>query len=149
MRLVHDHQRAVEVEQIGEGIADVVRVAPCPRRTFRPERLQARRALRHIGEQWLQRLVMRIDLAALGILHAQRLDRGDEHAQVARQVGRSQPGEIGDVEHPHRLTECIGKRLAIWVARIVQRINGLPPDRGGRHQPQDGRVIAPDPRIAR
>ena len=149
VRLIHDHQRAMEVEQVGEGIAYVVRVAPYPLCHLGTERLQPRDPLRHVREQRLQRLVVRIDLAPLCVLHAQRLDGGDEHAQVPRQVGRGQPGEIGDVEHAHRLTEGGSQRLTIVMARVVQRVHGLPADRRGRHQPQHRRIVAPDPRIAR
>ena len=113
------------------------------------QRLQPRHAPRHRAEQRFQLLMMRIDFPPVGALDAQRLERADDDAAMARQIVRPDPREIADVVNPDAPAEPVVKRRAIGVARIVQRIDRLGADHVGGDQPQDERKFGVDPRIAR
>ena len=72
VRLVHDHQRPVQMQQIGEREFDAPAgqlLQPGPRR-------------RHRGKVRLQVLVVGVHLAALGVGYAQGLDGADHEAAV-------------------------------------------------------------------
>ena len=139
MRLVHDHQRAVEAEQVGEGVFESAVLQP----------RQAGRRMRQRGEMRLQVLVVGIDLAAFGVLDAQGLDGADDDAATAADVVRAQLREVGDVEHAGPPVERRVERAPVGVAGVLERLRRLAADDVGGREPEDQRIFLLDPRLAR
>ena len=138
VRLVHDHQRAVAVQQVGEGVFHAAVFAP----------LQPRRAGVRPGEMRLHVLVVGVHLAAFGALHPQGLDGADDDAAGVAQVLRAEAGEVRDVEHPRPSGEGVVEGPPVGVVRILQRLRRLPADGVGRREPEDERMVLLDPGVA-
>jgi hypothetical protein len=139
VRLVHDHQRPVDMHQVGEGELHAAAF----------QRFQPRQGLGQRREVRLHVLVVGIDLAALGVRDAQRLDRAHDDAAMVADVVRADMREVRDVEHAHPAVEGLVQRLPIGVAGVLQRLGRLKPDRVRRHQPQDHRIVLLHPGVAR
>ncbi len=90
---------------------------------------------------------MRVDFAAFSVVHPQRLDRADDGARIIADILWPDRREVGDVEDPHPALELLIERLAVGMARVAQRFDGLQPDRVRRHQPQHQRIILLHPGI--
>ena len=58
-------------------------------------------------------------------------------------------GKVGNVEHAHTAFKRFIQCLAVKVARVFERIDRLPPDRIGGHQPQHHGIIPLKPMVAR
>lgn len=138
VRLVHDHQGAMGVHQVGEGELHPAAVQP----------FQSRCRGGEAGEMRLHVLVMGIDLAALGVGNAQRLNGADDDAKLVADVVRAQLGEVGNVENTDAAAKSFVQGAAIGVAGILQRLHRLAADDVGRHQPQYQRIVLLDPGIA-
>ncbi|MNL70943.1 hypothetical protein D3C87_1960170 [compost metagenome] len=91
---------------------------------------------RNTGKVGLQHFVVGIDLAALGVLDAQRLDGGNDDAAIGLQIMGQDAGEVADVEHPDAAPERCVQRRPIWMKGIIERFHRLLADRSGGHQPQ-------------
>jgi hypothetical protein len=139
VRLVHDHQRSMDVQQVGEG-----KFRPAPVELFQTGRQALQRA-----EMRLHVLIMRIDLAAFRVRHPQGLNRADDDAGVVANVMRTDDRKIRDVEDAHASIEHLVQRPAVRVPRVLQRLDRLQPDRVRRHEPEDKRMILLDPGVAR
>ena len=143
VRLVDDHQRAVAVEQVGEG-----RLGPTGGQQLVVRRLRvgdgfhARHGALRPREMGLQRLVMGVDAPARRVGHAKRLDRGDDDAGGALDVLRTDRVERIDVEDPHSPAEHLVETLAVGVPRIAQRLQRLILNRLRWHEPQRQRQVA-------
>ena len=138
VRLVHDHERAVDVEQVGKREPDPAAVEP-----FEPGR-----ALGDGREVRLQVLVVGIDLAALGAPHSQGLDgAGDDAAVVAEIVG-TDVREVRDVDDPYPPGERLVQRLPVGMAGVLERLDGLPADGVGRREPQHQGMVLLNPGVA-
>ena len=138
VRFVHDHQRAVAVQQVGEGVFHAAVFAP----------LQPRRDGVRPGEMRLHVLVVGVHLAAFGALHPQGLDGADDDAAGVAQVLRAEAGEVRDVEHAHLSGEGVVQGPPVGVAGILQRLRRLPADGVGRREPEDERMVLLDPGVA-
>ena len=139
VRLVHDHQWSVNMQQIGEGKLDPATL----------QLLQTRPSVWDSGEVWFHLLVMGVDLAAFGVRHPQRLNGADHNATVIAQVVRPNVGEVGNIEYAHPTVKVFIQDLPIRVASVLQRFDCLRTDSLCRHQPQDQRIVFLYPGIAR
>ena len=88
VRLVHDHERAVEVHEVDEGEFNAPAVRP----------LKLRRSGGQGGEVRLHLFVVGVDLAANGVADPQGLDGADDDAAFIAHVVRAQLREIPNVE---------------------------------------------------
>ena len=138
VRLVHDHQRAVDVQQVRERELDPA--------AFQP--FETGRGLGDGGEVWLQVLVVGVDLAALGALDPQRLDGADHDAAVVAEIVRPDMGEVRDVEYAHPAGEVFVQRLPVGMAGVLERLDGLQANGVGRHQPEHQGMVLLDPVVA-
>ena len=89
----------------------------------------------------LQFLVVRVDLVFGDVPLHERLFRRHEDARVLRDVGRPDLELLVQVEDPHPPLERLVERCAIRMARLLQRLRRLPPDRVARREPQHKRII--------
>ena len=96
------------------------------------------------GEVALQRLFVRVDVAALGLFDAEGLDGADDDADAVAQVGRPEVVDVGDVEDGDAAFERVVERLAVGVGRVLERVRGLEADGVGGHEPEDDRVFLLD-----
>ena len=76
MRLIHDHQRIVDVHQVGKGKPDIALERPII------IALKPRSSGGYLGKMRLQHFMVGIDLAPVGVGHFQGLHRADKHAQL-------------------------------------------------------------------
>ena len=111
VRLVHDDQRPVDHQQVGEGVFDLAGVRAVA------EPLQVGSVGVQPGEVAFQRLFVRVDVAALGLFDAQGLDGAHDDADAVGQVGRPEVVDVGDVEDGHVALERVIERLAVGVGR--------------------------------
>src|SRR6185312_10201734 len=142
MGFVHDHQRPVEMHQVREREFD-----------FSLElsflcAFEIGRVCRNAGEVRLQVFVVGIDLAPFGVLDTKRLDRANDEAKIAANVLRPDLRKVGYIEYAHLSPEEFVKRLPVRMTRILQRLDGLQPDRVGRHEPEHKRIVFLDQGIA-
>ena len=119
-------------------------LTPPPSRASKPAR-----NLRQRAEMGFEILVVRINLAAFGVLYPEGLDRADNDAATVPDVVRPDVAEICDIEHAHPTAKGFFQRLPVRVARILQRLGGLPADRLRRRQPQHHRPVFFYPGVAR
>ena len=141
VRFIHDHQRTVEVEEVGEGELDA---AALPVKLLQP-----RRRRRNLAEVRLHLLVVGIHLAPLGVGDPERLDGADDDAAVIPHDPRAETSKVGDVEHLHPSPERLVQHPAVGMTEGLQRLHGLAPDGVGRDQPQHHRPVFLDPGVAR
>ena len=135
VRLVHDHQRAVEVEQVREGELDAA-VFPW---------FETGCGLGDAGEVRFEVLVVGVDLAPLGVRDPKGLDGADHDAAMVAEIVRPDMGEVRDVEYPHPPGERCVQGLPVGVAGALERLDGLDADGVGRHQPQHQGILLLDP----
>ena len=91
---------------------------------------------RQAAEMMLQRAGRFVDLPAFGIFDAQRRQRGNDDAGLARQCPPLDIQGLGEVHDCYLPVEPGVNRLAVGVLSVAQGRKGLVPDRVRRHQPE-------------
>ncbi len=142
VRLVHDHQWSVQLQQIREA-SDRLAAAGA---VLVPGEVDAGGQRREVR---LQLLVVAIDVAVGDVVDAEGLDGGDDHRGGIGHVLRSKLPPLVDAEHAHGAAELRLQRLTIGVADLLERAERLVGDRARRDQPQHNRIAAREIGVAR
>ena len=114
MRFINDDNRAIPGQQIGKAALYFADVAGLKRRMFMPINIGLRYTLKKLAvvnqtEMRLKIFLVRIHIAACGVIHAQRLHRRDDHNRTAAEILRTELLTFGDVDHREAISRVVGE----------------------------------------
>ncbi len=142
VRLVGDHQRTMQPQQVGERETR-------PLAVFGLLQIGQRRPLRQGDEMRFQRLLVRVEIADVDVLHPRRRHRRHNDAGACRQFLRRELLDVVAVQHRHLPAESGIQFQPVRMAAVLEGIQRLLLDRAAGHQPHHQRAIAFQPGVRR